>query len=483
MTSIHQRTRLEARKLAPTRDCARPLALAVWLATWVFGVGASHAQSKSRPEPPLLLGGPLENERAEALVDPALPTGALRWFTPRPQVGGTRCSVQRPVCVHGGDSHLRMRALLELEGAYDQLVYGARLPAPHPDDLAGGGDELDWYLERPASASNVDWFLETSDEDEALEVHLEPLPTRGFDRAAAFCVGHASDLTRSATTCVAEASSAARSPALGPAQRRAYAAHVGWSVRPPTAEDEAAIFRVQHAPERGVLGRRLDALSPGQGIFFEYLDRLGDLRAPLVTSTLALALAATRTPAGALRWRAEPDVADVVRGTFHEDRRRVARFWDELASARFLADRRDGWLGWPGTFATVRRAWSIKSSSLPRNLVLPRPLVPTGSAYVVVEMDHTRNILALRATCEGPVSWVWSVLRFDAEGQEQARLHIPFQERRPITEQRIAGLDQTRRLVLVGTNLGGVDLAHPFDPDHTPSEPHGCTVYLTADVL
>ena len=49
--------------------------------------------------------------------------------------------------------------------------------------------------------------------------------------------------------------------------------------------------------------------------------------------------------------------------------------------------------------------------------MLPRPLSPTGSAYVVVEMDHARNLLAFRATCEGPVSWVWTALRFDAEGR------------------------------------------------------------------
>jgi hypothetical protein len=31
-------------------------------------------------------------------------------------------------------------------------------------------------------------------------------------------------------------------------------------------------------------------------------------------------------------------------------------------------------------------------------------------------------------------------------------------------------------LLLVGTNLDGVDLAHPFDPDHGPHEFHACTV-------
>jgi hypothetical protein len=31
---------------------------------------------------------------------------------------------------------------------------------------------------------------------------------------------------------------------------------------------------------------------------------------------------------------------------------------------------------------------------------------------------------------------------------------------------------------LVGTNLEGIDLAHPFDPDIAPFEPHSATVYL-----
>jgi hypothetical protein len=296
-------------------------------------------------------------------------------------------------------------------------------------------------------------------------------------------VGHGGDLERSATLCLGEASAAAHSPALGPAQRRGYATHLGWSTRVPTAEDEEALRRIQREPELGVLGRRLDERSEGSGLFFEYLDRLGELRAPAITSTSALSLAATRTSSGSLRWLAEPDVADVVRSSFAYRRERVARFWDELASARFLVDRPGSWLSWPGASGTVRRAWTLESSSLPRNLVLPRPLTPTGSAYVVVKMDHARSLLAFRATCEGPVSWVWSALRFDKEGRELARLHVPFQERKPTTEQRISQLDDTRLLVLVGTNLGGVDLAHPFDPDHEPSEPHGCIIYITDQVL
>jgi hypothetical protein len=385
------------------------------------------------------------------------------------------------------------RALTALEAAHERIVFGASLPAPAPDEGAGGGDQLDWYLETATDAADSpdqgDSQAPTT-VGEALEgtagppaVHLETLPTRGFDRAAAFCVGTSADFERSATLCVAEASAARYAPAQSPSQRRAYATEVWWTVGRPTAVDEAAIFRTQHAPEQAVLARRQSELSEGDGLFFAYLDRLGASDAPARTSTSALALAATRTPPGSLRFRSEPDVADVVRSTFGDQRERVARFWDEFARARFLTDRPDGWLGWASDAGSVRRAWTVKSSSLPRNLVLPRPLHPTGSSYLVLDMDHTLNTLAFRATCEGPVSYVWSVLRFDANGNELSSVRIPFREREPKTEQRISDLENAKRLVFVGTNLGGIDLAHPFDPDHEPFEPHTCTLYLTSHVL
>lgn len=457
------------------------------------GQGAPGGRPLER-EAPLLLGGPAERTEQIAPIDPALPSGALRWVRPRPTQDGLLrwCSPKRPVCVHApraADAARPAEALGALEAAYERLVYGFSLPAPLGDQGAGGGDELDWYLatdtaaaggQPPTGEKPLD---EPQDGNGAPDVALEALPSRGFDRAAAYCLGESSDLERSATLCVAEASAAARTPATSPSQRRSYATQVWWSLGRVTSSDEDAIFRTQHAPEQPVLARRKGPLSEGSALFFAYLDRVGAQARPVLTSTSALALSATRTPAGALRYRSEPDVADVIRSTFFEKRERVARFWDEFARARFLVDRADGWLGWPGASGRVRRAWTVKSSSLPRNLVLPRPLFPSGSAYLVLEMDHQLNTLAFRATCEGPVSYVWSVLRFDARGNELSSVRVPFKEREPRTEQRISDLEGARELVFVGTNLGGVDLAHPFDPDHEPFEPHGCTVYLTAQVL
>ena len=39
-------------------------------------------------------------------------------------------------------------------------------------------------------------------------------------------------------------------------------------------------------------------------------------------------------------------------------------------------------------------------------------------------------------------------------------------------------LDEARAVLIVGTNLEGIDLSHPFDPDVAPFEPHTATVYL-----
>jgi hypothetical protein len=262
--------------------------------------------------------------------------------------------VRRPVCVHataprearGGKDEAGIaraqRALAALELAYERVVLGASLPPPATDDGAGGGDELDWYLDAPGVELDASLDAESSPP----LVSVESLPTRSFDRAAAYCLGTSADLERSATLCVAEASAAARSPAQGPGLRRAYATEVWWTVGTPTAEDEAALFRTQHAPEQPVLTRRQSELSEGNAVFFAYLDDLGTRPAPARTSTSALALAATHTKPGSLRFRAEPDVADVMRGTFLEQRDRVARFWDEFARARFLTDRPDGWLAW-----------------------------------------------------------------------------------------------------------------------------------------
>src|SRR5690606_13231127 len=95
-----------------------------------------------------------------------------------------------------------------LERAYETLVLLRGYPPPAPSETANG--ELVWYLERPLDdVSTPRWGDDHAPSGE-LVVSLQPLVTRSFDRAAAVCMGGATDLERSAHLCVAEASLAAR---------------------------------------------------------------------------------------------------------------------------------------------------------------------------------------------------------------------------------------------------------------------------------
>ena len=124
--------------------------------------------------------------------------------------------------------------------------------------------------------------------------------------------------------------------------------------------------------------------------------------------------------------------------------------------------------------------WIIKASSLPRRVAPPLPLQPWGSVYVRLDLDVPKDKLQLgvKIDWEGPVQMRWQVARLDQAGNEFGRIDIAFEEHGTEIERRLTALEGTRSLLIVGTNLGGVDLAHPFDPDHEPFEPHGCTVYI-----
>ena len=59
-----------------------------------------------------------------------------------------------------------------------------------------------------------------------------------------------------------------------------------------------------------------------------------------------------------------------------------------------------------------------------------------------------------------------------------ARVDVPFQERGRSSEGRVVNLTGVRAVLAIGINMGGVDLAHPFDPDLDPFEAQSCTAYF-----
>lgn len=439
----------------------------------------ASAGSQPKRERPFLFGGGQPAKKDPVQTDPWLPTGALvPESLARPATGEVPgCSFRAPVCVHRGPgvSPGAARDTLEaLESAYHSLVEVLRLPRPTSDRGAGGTDALDLYL--TADPSRV-------------QVGVEPVVSGQFDRAAGFCT--LGDLgrertRRDATLCVGEAIALALDPAETPHLRRAYATHLWGLVGTPTAADLEAVDEVQAHPERALATRELGPGSEGAALLFEYLDARRGIAAPGTLATLMLSVAVTKTEPRAVLWNNSPDVFDALRRALDESPRDTAQLFADLAVTRgFLGARDDGEhlpaLEWTGSFGRPRFDWSIKLSSLPRRVAALRPIDPLGALYVWLELDQSlgEKELGFQAEWESPVSFQWAIVSVGAEGEEIGRIYPPFVERGRQVEQTLSDLKGARGLLIVGTNLGGVSLSHPFDPDYAPFEPHGCTVYLT----
>jgi hypothetical protein len=251
-------------------------------------------------------------------------------------------------------------------------------------------------------------------------------------------------------------------------------------------ESQASLAVSSALPHVGVLTNtseyRTWRTTPGEGNtfvplarsarFFGYLDArsehgLGE------AAWLALSLAATRTRYGANRWEAEPDLMDVLWATVKGDANSLARLVDDFAQDSFFRAKENE--------AELALSWSLKSESLPRSIALADPLEPSGSTYVLVELqpEHRERVVAFRLNCEAPVSYVWSVVRLLPDFSRHSSVPVAYRERGGQADVRVTPQPSVSALLLVGTNMGGIDLAHPFDPDHGPHEAHGCQIYVS----
>ncbi len=433
------------RALHPLRLFLGLVAIAVLQGSLASGAKASD---RSRERMPLLFGGAVEVHRPQVPVDPLLPEGQLRFpFSPPGDLPHKRCSFKRPVCVRAASPPKALRAVGLLEQAFERVALGYGLTlgglSPHQTPLV-------WHLT-----------------GEELRIRRTPRPSRGFDRAQATCWGGPTTLA-AAVSCVAQASIAVHAPATSSWLRKGlgeYAAFVDQGPR----RVMAAVRAAQQSPHQGVWTRWEDARF---AIAVDFLSRFSPAAAPLRASSFALRVAGTKTTPQAPRWNAEPDILDVLRVNLGGDRERMARWFDDLAVFRYEGDSR--------LLEHVQRpslAWDIKATTLPRTLVLPHPLYPGGSAYVRLELNQpNKGPIALRTYCEPPVNYVWSLLTLDSSGKVLRRVPVAYREQRTQVQARVGQLDSAHALVAVGTNLGGVDLAHPFDPDHAPHEAHTCRV-------
>lgn len=424
----------------------------------------------------MLLGGTPGEEKPPAPVDPRLPKGALRRTFSRPQhTIAPMCGLRRAVCVHLdarvplATGQLYLRAL---EQAWDRFVGALGLPAPLPDFGLGPTAGLDLYLMN----------------DALTELHVAADPRRTLeDRTSGFCQVRPfePDHERHAAACLLEVSLLGLDAAETPHVRRAIATELRLLAAPPSRADYQSFDDQQANPQLGILTRDASGASNGSAIWFRYAG--AQLAAPrsntFTTALLQLARGATKP--GEPEWHNEPDTLDVLRAAFAERARPFEDFLLDFAIARAFLGARDAAqtqpaLAWLGNAGRVRFDWVLTTSSLPRRVAPRRPIEPFGASYLWLDLDRVTlsKTLAFRAEWEAPVAFRWSLVAVDGAGRQLKRFDLPYVQNATSAERTLVDYDGARGFIIVGTNLGGVDLAHPFDPDFEPHEPHGFTVYL-----
>jgi hypothetical protein len=407
-------------------------------------------------------------------LDPRIPRGRSAFESEQrlPTGEPPACSFRRPVCVHrpaGVDGAVALAWLADLETAHDRLALGLEAPEPLSDFDKGGGPAFDLYLEEGAASARVG---------------IDPVFAAHRDAAAAFCVVGAEHepRARDATLCLAGGIGHRLDSAEPEPLRRALAEHLWLLVGNPTSADVASIDDAQLHPESATLDR--EGPSGPALLLYEYLDARRRGVPTGVALVLHAAAAGGASPPG-LRFENEPDVWDVFRASFGPEPSKVGAFISGFAVARaFLGSRSVGEhvpsLDFSGPSGRVAFTWNVTLSSLPRNLALSEPVGPLGSAYLWLDIDEpvAGTTLAMRAEWEGPVAFVWSLVTVDAQGRAMGRFDAPYVERATSVERTVADLEGARGVLVVGTNLGNISPAFPFDPDFSPHEPHAASVYL-----
>jgi hypothetical protein len=360
-----------------------------------------------------------------------------------------------------------------MERAWSELVDALGLPAPLADVGLGPSPGLDLYLSAAAS------------------VDVRVLPDAAFrevTRRSGFCRARPSldEARRQATQCVGEALLLGVDAGETPFLRRAIAAYLWSLVGAPAGRDLAAIDALQANPQLSIAGRDATDDSAGALLFFEYVDaRLGAGEKGVLPVALAQ-LSRSTTPPGQPRYSNEPDLIDVLRRALSGSSSGFEDFMLGFAVQRaFVGARDDGHhhpaLAWLGDAGRVRFDWVLPASTLPRRVAPLRPLEAFGCAYSWLELDRVTlgKVLAFRAEWEAPASFRWALLTIDASGRVLRRFDLPYVQNATLAERTLEDYDGAVGVLIVGINLGGIDLAHPFDPDHEPSEPHGFTLYVT----
>jgi hypothetical protein len=456
---------------------------------WPFLVGAATALVLAPARASAQVG---EDEDAAATADAGAIAEAGPAIEPRARMPEgwaawpRACSFRHAVCVHaqpGTDGASLVAAVDAADRAWDVVTGALKLPAPDADldgahhvflvDAVAGG-EATYLSERDARAH--------------------------YDRASAFTLvdrktprGCALD-TRLART-IARAALYRAAPATDEGSARAEAAYLARLAVPCAAARVDGVDLFQQHPERTIVDTWPDAdarvgveYDAGASLFFWWLDDAFGTEPGAVVRGL-WALAATKTPLGALTWRDEPDAFDVLRKTFAGAIGTGSTIDDLLGrfavDRAFVGDASDGvrfvesrGLGAAGR---VRTDWSVSWPEKARRFASPQGIAPTGAAYVVVDHAGARpgSRLRVEAEWEEHAKMRWFVVKIDASGKPIASLPIESLERGTTAQMTVVDLDATAKVLVVGAALG--EPRQSFDPDEGVWEPHGWLLTLAPE--
>ncbi|MEZ4442601.1 MAG: hypothetical protein R3B72_26140 [Polyangiaceae bacterium] len=421
----------------------------------------ARAESSEAPEP----GWPAHV--ASAIPEVLRPPAAVR----------QRCAFDTPVCVHTQGRVPRARVDEALATARHTLraLQAAGLPSPLPDGFAGGGPELDLYLDAAATAPTAQADTEVT--------------TIGFDRAPTYVVippevaGPPCAFGAAVARATAEAVLLGFDAAQHASTLASFGSYVASRLRPCHAVELAAMDRFQRQPYRALTEAERDQFT-GSYVLPWWLDErwgtglLGGVMAGLVATS-------SQTSPTADRWLTnEPDVWDALRKVLGARESSLGDLLVDLAIARaFVGDRSDGMhlpdTEWMGALGRVRFEWAVDYDSLPRRLAPAAAVEPTGATYVYLDLAKADPHARLLVLAEWETAYVfeWAAVRLDAQGRELSRRLAGGVYGQDRVELRIDDIDGAQSLLLVGTALGHDDRKLDFDPDRGP--PHRQSYTLT----
>jgi len=394
------------------------------------------------------------------------------------------CSFRHPVCVHAARDiapSIVLGTLTDVERVASLLTAGVGLPWPLRD---GGAAAFDVYLVH-ASAPLLAGGWETTARD-------DPMPGP-FDRASAFALLRADApagpirrnlVARALASAIGWRVDAGEDPVI----RESNAAYLAELVEPCGAITADLVDDFQAHPERALSSR--GEAGPATPMAFPwYLDVTLGSGSPGILPVALAALGGQKTPPGTLYWYNEPDLFDVLRGVLKARTPSLALsdLLIDFAVARLFMGSRDDGVHFPesalvGTFGRVRFDWSIEYASLPRRLSPERPIDPTGSTYVWIDVRGAPPgaHLAFRMEWEAPVLFRWALVRVGLDGSEVSRVLITPQQKSTTADRNLDELGGLAGVALVGVNTGDLRIDDPFDPDVAPYEPHGYVVTVAA---